>query len=58
MKPRPPPNVPGNTEAERMSNAVPKMFSVSNGELVKQEAKWKQITEYPQEATQKRLAEG
>jgi hypothetical protein len=37
----PPPNVPGNTEAERMDNAVRKMFSVSKEDLVKKEAEWK-----------------
>jgi len=41
MKPQPPPHVPGNTEAERMDNAVRKMFSVSEADLLKAEAKWK-----------------
>jgi hypothetical protein len=41
MKPAPAPNVPGDTEAERFSNAVSRMFSVSKDELVKREAKWK-----------------
>ncbi len=39
MKPLPPPYVPGNTEAERMDNAVRKMFSVSKEALLKHEAK-------------------
>jgi hypothetical protein len=45
MKPQPPPNVPGNTEAERMDNAVRKMFSVSKEEILKEEAKWKRNRE-------------
>jgi len=41
MKPLPAPEVPGTTEAERMSNAVTRMFSVSKEEIAKREAKWK-----------------
>jgi len=41
MKPQPPPRVPGNTEAERMDNAVRKMFSVSKEDILKAEAKEK-----------------
>jgi hypothetical protein len=41
MKPSPAPNVPGDTEAERMDNAVRKMFTVSKDELLKEEAKQK-----------------
>jgi hypothetical protein len=41
MKPLPAPPVPGNTEAERFSNAVRKMFSVSKDDLLRREAKWK-----------------
>jgi len=41
MKPAPAPNVPGDTEAERFSNAVTRMFSVSKDELLKRETKWK-----------------
>lgn len=41
MKPLAAPNVPGNTDAERFSNAVSRMFSVSKDELLKREAKWK-----------------
>lgn len=41
MKPLPAPNVPGDTEAERMDNAVRKMFSVSKEDVLKEEAKWK-----------------
>jgi hypothetical protein len=41
MKPLPAPDIPGNTEAERMDNAVRMMFSVSKEDLLKREAKWK-----------------
>ena len=41
MKPLPPPNVPGQTEAERMDNAVRQMFSVSKEDLLKIESKEK-----------------
>jgi hypothetical protein len=39
MKPAPAPNVPGNTEGERFSNAVRKMFTVPKAAVLKQEAK-------------------
>jgi hypothetical protein len=38
MKPLPPPYVPGKTDAERMDNAVRKMFSVSKSEVLRREA--------------------
>jgi len=41
MKPLPAPNVPGNTDAERMDNAVRMMFSVTKEDLQKREAAWK-----------------
>jgi hypothetical protein len=41
VKPAPPPNVPGNTGAERFDNAVRKMFSVSKADVLKAEAKEK-----------------
>lgn len=41
MKPAPPPNVPGNTEAEKFDNALRKVLSVSKEDLLKAEAKWK-----------------
>jgi len=41
MKPHPAPHVPGNTEAERMDNALRTVFSVSKEELQKREARWK-----------------
>jgi hypothetical protein len=37
MKPLPAPYVPGNTEAERMDNAVRKMFSISKDEVLRRE---------------------
>jgi len=39
MKPSPPPYVPGNSDAERMDNAVRKMFSMSKKAILKHEAK-------------------
>ena len=45
MKPRPAPNVPGNTEAERMSNAVKKVLSVSKEAYLKEEARLKKLRE-------------
>jgi len=41
MKPLPAPNVPGNTESERMDNALRKILTVSKTDLLKEEAKWK-----------------
>ena len=41
MKPAPPPRVPGNTEAERMDNAVRKLFTVSKDAYLKEEARLK-----------------
>ena len=41
MKPLPAPEVPGNTEAERMDNAVRRMFTVSKDAILKREAEWK-----------------
>ena len=43
MKPHPVPNVPGNTEAERMSNALRMVLSVSKKELQKRETEWKRM---------------
>ena len=40
MKPLPPPDIPGTTEAERMDWAVRKMFSVSKQEIERREADW------------------
>jgi len=41
MKPALPPDIPGNTEAEKFDNAVRRMFSASKEDLRKAEAKWK-----------------
>jgi hypothetical protein len=41
MKPAPAPNVPGNTDAERMDNAVRKLFTVSKEDYLKEEARLK-----------------
>ena len=37
MKPLPPPNVPGETEAARMDNAVRMLFKANKAEYVKPE---------------------
>ena len=42
MKPLPAPYVPGNSEAERMDNAVRKLFSVPKEAILKAEEKLKQ----------------
>ncbi|SPE34779.1 hypothetical protein SBA6_40064 [Candidatus Sulfopaludibacter sp. SbA6] len=41
MKPLGPPNIPGNTEAERFDNAVRQMFSVSKEDVLREEARQK-----------------
>jgi len=41
--PLPPPNVPGDTDAERMNNAVRKLFSVSKGDYLKEEVRLKRM---------------
>ena len=45
MKPEPAPNIPGNTDGERMSNALKMVLSVSKKELLKAEAKRKRAIE-------------
>jgi hypothetical protein len=40
MKPHPPPDVPGNTEAEKFDNAVRKMFSVSKEAFLQAEEEY------------------
>jgi hypothetical protein len=45
MKPAPAPNVPGNTEAERMSNALRMVLTVSKEDLLKKEAREKRLAE-------------
>jgi hypothetical protein len=41
MKPLLPSHLPGNTEAERLDNAVRRMFSISKEDVMKAEAKEK-----------------
>lgn len=41
--PLPPPNVPGETDAERMKNAVRIMFSVPKDAYLKEEARLKRV---------------
>jgi hypothetical protein len=46
MKPLPAaPNVPGNTEAERMSNALSMVLRVSKADLLREEARLKRKNE-------------
>jgi hypothetical protein len=44
MKPLPPPSVPGNTDARRMSNALRMVLTVSKDELLKKEARLKRAS--------------
>jgi hypothetical protein len=45
MKPLPVPTIPGNTEAERMSNALNMVLRVSKADLLKREAQLKRAKE-------------
>jgi len=45
VKPAPAPNVPGDTPAERMSNALRMVLSVSKKDLLKKEAREKRTRE-------------
>jgi hypothetical protein len=45
LKPLPAPNVPGHTEAERMSNALRMVLTVSKSDLLKKEARVKRASE-------------
>ena len=45
MKPLPAPQVPGNTDAERMSNALRMVLTVSKEDLLKREARVKRASE-------------
>ncbi len=54
MKPQPAPNVPGNTEAERMSNALRIVLNVSKADLLKKEAGLKRASS--KKRTKKRAA--
>lgn len=44
------PNVPGNTEAERMSNALRMVLTVSKADLMKKEARIKRANEKKRDA--------
>lgn len=41
MKPLPAPQIPGDTDAERMDNAVRKLFTVSKEDYLREEARLK-----------------
>lgn len=43
MKPSPAPEVPGNTDWERLDNAVRKVFTVPREALLKEEARLKKL---------------
>ena len=45
MKPAPAPKVPGNTDAERMSNALRMVLTVSKTDLLKKEARVKRAND-------------
>jgi hypothetical protein len=45
MKPAPPPEVPGNTDAERMDNAVRKFISVPKEAYLREEERLKRARE-------------
>jgi hypothetical protein len=45
MKPAPAPHVPGDTEAQRMSNALRMVLTVSKSDLLKKEARLKHASE-------------
>ncbi len=45
MKPLPAPNVPGKTDAERMSNALRTVLAVSKVDLLKKEARVKRAND-------------
>jgi hypothetical protein len=47
MKTPPPPEVPGNTEAERFDNAVRHTFTVSKEEMQRREAEWQRTHQAP-----------
>jgi hypothetical protein len=44
-KPLPAPSVPGNTDADRMSNALSMVLTVSKKDLLKKEARLKRASE-------------
>ncbi len=50
MKPLPPPHVPGNTDAERMDNALRMVLAVPKDALLKEEARLKRARAKKREA--------
>jgi hypothetical protein len=52
---KPAPNVPGNTPAERLSNALSMVLRVSKADLMKEEARLKRASE-KKRATKKRAS--
>jgi hypothetical protein len=46
---KPAPNVPGNTDAQRMSNALRMVLTVSKADLLKKEARVKRANEKKRE---------
>jgi hypothetical protein len=54
--PNPPPSVPGATDAERMDNAVRKLFSVSKDAYLKEEGRLKRARERKKRAAPKQEA--
>ena len=57
MKPLPPPNVPGNTDAERMSNALRMVLKVSKADLLKKGASIKRANDKKRKTTKSRSDE-
>jgi hypothetical protein len=56
MKPLPPPAIPGETEAERMDNAVRKLLTVSKEDYQKEEKRLKRVRERKKRAKARRDA--
>jgi len=54
MKPLPAPNVPGRTEAEKFSNALRQVFSVSKDDLLKREASEKKSRQRKRRMTEQK----
>jgi len=54
MKPLPPPPVPGNTDAERMDNALRMVLAVPKEAVLREEAKLKGIRERKRAAKHKK----
>jgi hypothetical protein len=56
MKPHPPPDVPGNTEAEKFDNALRTIFRVSKDAIVRAEEEYRR-TKPPSKRLGKREAD-